>query len=66
MERRWLKAKEAAWYLGINPKTLYDLLAKGSIAHSRCAGIGIRIDKKRLDEMLENKEIPAVREQLKI
>jgi len=64
MERRWLKVREAAQYLGINPKTLYDLLGKGEITHVRRKGIGIRVDKTKLDELMESSEIPSIQDQL--
>lgn len=69
MERRWLKVREAAQYLGMNPKTLYDLIAKGEIVHSRPrikgVRIGIRLDVKKLDEILENAEIQTLDELLR-
>ena len=64
MERRWLKVTEGAHYLSIHPKSLYALLSKGEIAHSRRAGIGIRISRTTLDAFLEEAEVRSIKEQL--
>lgn len=64
MEKRWLPVKSAAAYISINYKTLYDLIGKGEIPHVRRKGIGIRVDKKKLDEMMEASEIPSIKDQL--
>lgn len=64
MERRWLRVKEAAEYLGISVKGLYDLCSRGLIPHTRLRGVGIRVDLKKLDELLEASEIKTVQEQL--
>ena len=63
-ERRWLKVTEAAHYLSINPKTLYAILSKGGLHHVKRQGVGIRIDRTRLDEFMLEGEIPSIREQI--
>lgn len=52
LERRWLRIKEAALYLGLHPKTTYDLVSRGLLP---CAKIGgsLRIDRLALDQNLE-------------
>lgn len=63
-ERRWLKVTEAARYLSINPKTLYAILSRGELHHVKRQGVGIRIDRIKLDEFLLEGETQSVREQL--
>ena len=52
IERRWLRISEAAAYLGLHSKTIYDLAARGLLP---CAKVGgsIRIDRLALDQNLE-------------
>jgi excisionase family DNA binding protein len=53
IERRWLKIKEAAGYLGVHEKSLYRACQMREIPYSKVPGIGVRIDKLELDAMLE-------------
>lgn len=62
--RRWLRVREAAAYIGVSVKGLYDLCSRGLIPHTRLKGVGIRIDIRKLDELLEANEIRTVQEQL--
>jgi len=64
IQRRWLKVSEAAAYIGMSVKGLYDLCSRGLIPHTRLKGVGIRIDLRKLDELLEASEIQTVQEQL--
>jgi excisionase family DNA binding protein len=54
IERRWLKASEAATYLGIHQKSLYRALKRKQIPFSKPPGVGIRLDRLRLDRLLES------------
>jgi excisionase family DNA binding protein len=65
MERRWIKISEAAAMISIHPKSLYALIAKGEIPHSRRSGVGIRIHIDALDAYLREGEVKSVEEQLK-
>ena len=53
IERRWLKIREAAEYLGLHPKSLYRACARRKIPHVKAPGVGLRVDKRELDLMLE-------------
>jgi len=44
---------ECSTYLSLHTKTIYAKIAKGEIPATRIGG-SIRIDKKKLDEQLEN------------
>lgn len=55
-ERRWLKVNEAARYLGSHPRSIRRALAAGKIPYSKVRGIGVRIDKLGLDELLSGRE----------
>ncbi len=53
--RRWLRVSEAAEYLGVHQKTIYRACGAGRIPAAKAPGIGIRIDKYKLDELLANR-----------
>ena len=55
-ERRWLKVSEAARYLGSHPRSVRRALAVGKIPYSKVPGIGVRIDRLGLDEILAGRE----------
>jgi len=55
-ERRWLKVKEAARYLGSHPRSVRRALAAGKIPYSKVRGIGVRIDRLGLDEILAGRK----------
>ena len=63
-ERRWLTIREAASYISINHKSMYALLARGEISHSRRTGVGIRVHIDRLDEFLREGEIASIKQQI--
>jgi excisionase family DNA binding protein len=50
--KRWLTAKETAVYLGIAPKSVYDLIAARKLPAARIGRL-VRIDGKALLEDLE-------------
>lgn len=56
IERRWLKISEAAAYLGISIGGLRNSIAKGLLPASKTPGIGLRLDKHKLDALLEENE----------
>ena len=55
IERRWLKVSEAGEYLGMHPKSVYRSCSLRKIPFSRAPGIGVRIDKRELDALLERR-----------
>jgi len=55
MERRWITANEAAIYLCLHVKTIYSKISRGEIPASKIGG-SVRIDKKRLDQLMEDRE----------
>jgi len=61
-ERRWLSIAEASAAYGLHTKTLYELCRRQLVPHSRIPSLRggrgqLRIDRVRLDEMLEAQEI---------
>jgi len=58
IERRWLKVKEAAEYLGVHEKSLYRACHRREVPFSKARGVGVRIDKRELDALLERRGIP--------
>jgi excisionase family DNA binding protein len=63
-EKRWMKAHEAAEYLSINLKTVYSLVQSHQLPAVKLKGVGWRIDRKRLDAIME-KEIEEREMQLR-
>jgi len=57
IERRWLKVSEAGEYLGLHPKSVYRSWSQRKIPFSRAPGIGVRIDKRELDALLERQGV---------
>ncbi|MDW7759006.1 MAG: helix-turn-helix domain-containing protein [Acidobacteriota bacterium] len=57
IERRWLTASEAASYLNLNKKSIYRSCHQRKLPHAKVAGIGLRIDKRALDALLERESI---------
>jgi len=53
MQKRWITPRECAEYLSLNVKTIYAQAATGIIPSAKIGG-SVRIDKKKLDEQLEN------------
>jgi len=48
-----MKPKEVAEYLSVHPKTVYRMLYAHQIPAVKVKGTGWRIDRRKLDEMLE-------------
>jgi len=57
IERRWLKIKEAAEYLAVHEKSLYRACRRREVPFTKSPGVGVRIDKRELDAMLERRGI---------
>jgi len=55
MERRWISVRECSSYLSIHEKSVYRLIDHGEIPASKVGG-SIRVDLKKLEEMLEERE----------
>jgi len=55
MERRWISVRECAEYLGLHLKSIYNLIYQGHIPATKIGG-SIRIDRKKLDQLLESQE----------
>jgi excisionase family DNA binding protein len=53
MERRWITVKECAEYCDLHIKSVYLLITKGHIPAAKIGG-SIRVDLKRLEELLES------------
>jgi len=57
IERRWLTAAETAERLGVSKKRIYNLIASRQIPFSHPPGIGLRIDWKGLEALLEKERV---------
>jgi len=53
MQKRWITVLECSSYLSLHIQTIYTKISKGEIPAVHVGG-AIRIDKKKLDEQLEN------------
>jgi len=53
MQKRWITPLECSSYLSLHIKTVYAKIARGEIPAAHVGG-SIRIDRKKLDEQLEN------------
>lgn len=49
---RWLKAREVAGLLGVSLGTVYRLHHRGQLPSFRLPGMGVRVDRKQLDELI--------------
>lgn len=56
IERSWINCKEAAEYLGLKPKTVYDFCLSGKIPSVKIGG-SRRVDLKALEAGLEKQLI---------
>ena len=52
--KKWMRIKEVAEYLSVNTSTIYRMLYAHQIPGIRIKGAGWRIDRKKLDEMLDD------------
>lgn len=51
--KRWMKPKEAADYLSVHLKTIYRMISMHQPPAVKIKGAGWRIDRKKLDDMLD-------------
>jgi excisionase family DNA binding protein len=56
-ERRWLTAAETGEYLHLHPKSVYRACLARKLPHAKIPGVGVRIDKRELDVMLERESV---------
>lgn len=59
IERRFFKTSEIAVYLDLNRKSIYRAIKRRQIPAIKLPGVGIRIDKAKLDAMLETQGVQA-------
>jgi excisionase family DNA binding protein len=57
IEKRWLTASETADYLHLNPKSVYRACHARKLPYAKVPGIGVRIDKREVDALLERESI---------
>lgn len=57
IEKRWLTASETAEYLNLNPKSVYRACHARKLPYAKVPGVGVRIDKRALDTLLEQESI---------
>ena len=55
MEKRWITPKETATYLSVNLKAVYRMIYMHQLPAVKIKGAGWRIDRRKLDKMLESK-----------
>ncbi len=55
LERRWLKISEVSELTGASRRSLYRACQKRQLPFARVAGIGIRLDRQALEELLAPK-----------
>lgn len=56
MEKRLLNIKEAAEYLGVSPKTLYNWISEKKVPYVK-VGYSVKFDLKRIDELIQKNTI---------
>lgn len=54
MDKRFYSCREIAGYLGLSEKSIRRLIDRGELPSVRI-GRSVRVDMKKLDEILENK-----------
>ncbi len=57
--KRLLTVREAAEYVGVKPKTLYNWVSSGKIACVKAGGRCLRFDIRELDRWIEAHRVPA-------
>lgn len=59
IQSRWLSVKETAEYLNLNKKHVYHMVSRRQTSFTKVPGVGVQIDLKELDKLLERSlEIP--------
>jgi len=64
--KRWMRPKEVAEYLSVHVKTIYRMLCAHQLPAVKIKGAGWRIDRKKLDEMIEGEMEEKERRWIKI
>lgn len=57
IEKRWLTAREISQYLNLNVKSVYRAVHLRKLPYAKVPGVGIRFDKKAIDDLLEQESI---------
>jgi excisionase family DNA binding protein len=57
IEKRWMTAAETGEYLHLHPKSVYRACLARKLPHTKMPGVGVRIDKRELDALLEQESI---------
>lgn len=57
IEKRWLTVADTADYLDLNPKSVYRACHARKLPYAKVPGVGVRVDKRGLDELLERESI---------
>ena len=60
IEKRWMTAAETGEYLHLHPKSVYRACQARKLPHAKMPGIGVRIDKRELDALLERESISPI------
>jgi excisionase family DNA binding protein len=60
LEKRWLTAFETSEYLNLNPKSVYRACHARKLPYAKVPGVGLRIDKRALDALLERESISPI------
>ena len=53
IEKRWLTARETSEYLHLSLKGVYKACSSRKIPSAKISGLGLRVDKRTLDLLLE-------------
>lgn len=54
--RRWLRASETAAVLAISLQNVYRMHRRGQLPSFKLPGVGIRVDRKALEEQIESEK----------
>ena len=57
IEKRWLTAIQTGDYLHLHPKSVYRACLARKLPYAKIPGVGVRIDKRALDALLEQESI---------
>jgi len=57
IEKRWMTAVETGEYLHLHPKSVYRACLARKLPHTKIPGIGVRVNKRELDALLERESI---------
>ena len=54
--RKWMTVDQTARYLQIHKVSVYKAIQRGQLPYIKKPGFGIKVDRVRLDELLEREE----------